>query len=110
LLALRPRRLDALLNVTECTDGLTDEDDVPEAPEEPVTRLGDVWLLGKHRLMCGDSTSIDAVETLVDGEEVDFVFTSPPYNAGTPKNYLITLTQQITNMLHIKTKSLKANI
>ena len=72
--------LDALLSVTECTDGLTDEDDVPEAPEEPTTRLGDVWILGKHRLMCGDSTSIDAVEKLMDGQKADMVFTDPPYN------------------------------
>jgi len=72
--------LDALLNVTEVTDGLTDEDDVPEAPEEPKTRLGDVWILGKHRLMCGDSTSIDAVEKLMDGQKADMVFTDPPYN------------------------------
>jgi DNA modification methylase len=71
--------LDALLNVIEGTDGLTDEDDVPEAPEEPTTRLGDVWILGKHRLMCGDSTSIDAVEKLMDGQKADMVFTDPPY-------------------------------
>ena len=62
--------------------GLTDEDAVPEVPEQPVTVLGDVWLLGKHRLMCGDSTSVDAVELLLNGEEADFMFTSPPYNAG----------------------------
>jgi DNA modification methylase len=74
--------LDALLNVTEGTDGLTDEDDVPEAPEEPTTRLGDVWILGKHRLMCGDSTSIDAVEKLMEGKKSSFCFTSPPYNLG----------------------------
>jgi DNA modification methylase len=71
--------LDALLSVTEGTDGLTDEDDVPEAPEEPVTRLGDVWVLGKHRLMCGDSTSIDAVEKLMDGTYPDCIHTDPPY-------------------------------
>jgi DNA modification methylase len=71
--------LDALLSVTEITDGLTDEDDVPEAPEEPTTRLGDVWVLGQHRLMCGDSTSIDAVEKLMDGQKADMVFTDPPY-------------------------------
>jgi DNA modification methylase len=71
--------LDALLNVVEGTYGLTDEDDVPEAPEEPTTRLGDVWILGKHRLMCGDSTSIDAVEKLMNGQKVDMVFTDPPY-------------------------------
>ena len=48
------------------TEGLTDEDAVPEAPEVPVTVEGDVWLLWCHRLMCGDSTSIDAVEKLMD--------------------------------------------
>ena len=74
--------LDALLNVIEGTDGLTDEDDVPEAPEEPTTRLGDVWILGQHRLMCGDSTSIDAVEKLMNGQKSSFCFTSPPYNLG----------------------------
>lgn len=62
--------------------GLTDEDDVPEAPEVPKTVLGDVWLLGDHRLMCGDSTSIDAVEKLMDGHKADMVFTDPPYNVA----------------------------
>jgi len=71
--------LDALLSVTEGTDGLTDEDAVPEAPEEPTTRLGDVWILGQHRLMCGDSTSIDAVEKLMDGTYPDCIHTDPPY-------------------------------
>jgi len=61
------------------TDGLTDEDNVPEIPETPTTVLGDVWLLGNHRLMCGDSTSIDAVEKLMDGQKADMVFTDPPY-------------------------------
>lgn len=60
-------------------EGLTDEDAVPEAPEVPKTVLGDVWLLGDHRLMCGDSTSIDAVEKLMDGKKADMVFTDPPY-------------------------------
>jgi DNA modification methylase len=61
------------------TEGLTDEDAVPEVPETPITKLGDVWLLGKHRVMCGDSTSIDAVEALMDGQKADMVFTDPPY-------------------------------
>jgi len=52
---------------------------VPEVPAVPVTVLGDVWILGKHRLMCGDSTSIDAVGTLMDGQKADMVFTDPPY-------------------------------
>ena len=59
--------------------GLTDEDAVPEVPEQPVTVPGDVWVLGKHRLMCGDSTSIDAVDKLMDGQKVDMVLTDPPY-------------------------------
>ena len=60
-------------------EGLTDEDAVPEAPEQPVTVEGDVWVLGKHRLMCGDSTSVDAVEKLMDGALADLVVTDPPY-------------------------------
>ena len=63
-------------------EGLTDEDAVPEAPEQPVTTEGDVWLLGRHRLMCGDSTSIDAVEKLCDGQLVDMWLTDPPYNVA----------------------------
>lgn len=61
-------------------EGLTDEDDVPDVPENPITVEGDVWVLGRHRLMCGDSTSIDAVERLTNGQKVDMVFTDPPYN------------------------------
>jgi DNA modification methylase len=72
--------LDALLNPTQLTDGLTDEDAVPEVPIEPTTKLGDIYQLGNHRLMCGDSTSIDAVDKLLDGKRPDMVFTDPPYN------------------------------
>ena len=71
-----------LLRQDETTEGLTDEDAVPEAPEQPVTVEGDVWLLGRHRLMCGDSTSIDAVEELCDGQLVDMWLTDPPYNVA----------------------------
>jgi DNA modification methylase len=74
--------IEAALNPAEITDGLTDPDEVPEPPVDPVTVLGDIWLLGNHRLMCGDSTSIDAVEKLMDGGRSDLCFTSPPYNAG----------------------------
>lgn len=66
----------------EETEGLTDEDSVPALPETPTTALGDVWLLGNHRLMCGDSTSIDNVETLMNGNKVDLLFTDPPYNVA----------------------------
>jgi DNA modification methylase len=74
--------LDALLNPITETEGLTDEDAVPDVPEEPKTKLGDIYILGNHRLMCGDSTSIDAVEKLMDGNSVDMVFTDPPYNVA----------------------------
>lgn len=67
------------LTPEQVPEGLTDEDAVPEVQAEPVSKPGDVWLLGKHRVMCGDSTSIDAVETLTQGHKVDMVFTDPPY-------------------------------
>ncbi len=66
----------------DASEGLTDEDAVPDTPEQTVTVEGDVWVLGNHRLMCGDSTSIDAVEKLMDGKAVDMVFTDPPYNVS----------------------------
>ena len=73
--------IDALFP-TGVTEGLTDEDAVPEAPEQPVTVEGDVWVLGRHRLMCGDSTSIDALDKLCDGQLVDMWLTDPPYNVA----------------------------
>jgi DNA modification methylase len=79
VLGFDPKELDNLLE-PEQVDGLTDEDAVPEAPVEPKTKLGDIYQLGNHRLMCGDSTSIDAVEKLMDGQKADMVFTDPPYN------------------------------
>lgn len=72
--------------LVEEVDGLTDEDDVPEPPEEPVTKLGDIYKLGNHRLMCGDSTSIDAVDKLMDGQKADMVFTDPPYGVEYQSN------------------------
>ena len=71
-----------LLDPVKSTEGLTDEDEVPEVPEEPKTKLGDIYQLGRHRLMCGDSTSIDAVEKLCDGQLVDMWLTDPPYNVA----------------------------
>jgi len=66
----------------DATEGLTDPDAVPDAPAVPVTVLGDVWLLGRHRLMCGDSTSIDHMEALTQGQLVDMWLTDPPYNVA----------------------------
>lgn len=67
-------------------EGLTDEDAVPEPPPEPITKPGDIWLLGKHRLMCGDSTSVDAVDKLMNGDKADMVFTDPPYGVEYQSN------------------------
>ena len=68
-----------LLQDENTGEELTDPDDVPEAPANPVTQSGDIWLLGEHRLMCGDSTSMHAVDSLMDGGKADIVFTDPPY-------------------------------
>ena len=80
MLGFSAEELDGLLNALEPTEGLTDEDAVPEPPPEPITKPGDIWILGKHRLMCGDSTSVDAVDRLMNGDKADMVFTDPPYN------------------------------
>lgn len=82
LLGFEADELNALLNPIKETEGLTDEDAVPDVPEEPKTKPGDIYQLGRHRLMCGDSTSIDAVEKLLDGENVGCVVTDPPYGIG----------------------------
>jgi DNA modification methylase len=78
ILGFDPKEIAALLE-PEVVEGLTDEDAVPDVPEEPKTRLGDIYQLGNHRLMCGDSTSIDAVESLVDNAKIDLCYTDPPY-------------------------------
>ena len=81
ILGFDTKELDALLE-PEMVEGLTDEDEVPPLPEEPKTKLGDIYQLGNHRLMCGDSTSIDAVDKLMDGQKADMVFTDPPYGVN----------------------------
>lgn len=69
----------ALLMGGETTEGLVDEDQVPELVDDPVTVLGDVWLLGNHRLMCGSSTDIEATNKLIGETKIDLVFADPPY-------------------------------
>ena len=77
ILGFDTKEIAALLE-PEVVEGLTDEDAVPEVPEEPKTKLGDIYQLGNHRLMCGDSTSIDAVDKLMP-ETANMIFTDPPY-------------------------------
>jgi len=78
LLGFSVDEIQALLE-PEVVEGLTDEDAVPDIPDEPKTKMGDIYQLGNHRLMCGDSTSIDAVDKLMEGQKADMVFTDPPY-------------------------------
>ena len=74
--------LDELLNVVEVdpVEGNTDPDAVPDAPEEPTTKPGDLWILGNHRLLCGDSTNPQHLQRLMDGQLADLWLTDPPYN------------------------------
>jgi len=62
------------------TDGLTDPDEVPEPPDEAVTQPGDLWILGDHRLLCGDAGNAEDVDRLLDGAPIHLVNTDPPYN------------------------------
>jgi len=82
LLGFDADELNALLNPVEINEGLVDEDEVPEPPPEPITRPGDVWLLGNHRLMCGSSTVVTDMDKLVNGRQVDMWLTDPPYNVA----------------------------
>ncbi len=66
----------------EVTEGLTDPDEAPPVPENPVTVPGDVWVMGQHRLLCGDSTSVDDLAKLCEGQMVDMWLTDPPYNVA----------------------------
>jgi DNA methylase/ParB-like nuclease family protein len=79
--------LDEITALEPVPAGLTDEDAVPEVPVAPVTRPGDLWLLGRHRVLCGDSTSIDAVERLMGGEKAAIVLSDPPYGIDFDTDY-----------------------
>ncbi len=81
-------------------EGETDDDAVPEITETPISRPGDVWVLGGHRLLCGDSTKAECFEQLLQGEQVDMVFTDPPYNvnyANTAKDKMRGTNRAILN-------------
>jgi DNA modification methylase len=84
--------IDELLAAVEPEQtGLTEDDEIPEAPEQPVTRPGDLWVLGSHRLLCGDATVLADVERVLGGQLADMAWTDPPYNvdyANSPKDKL----------------------
>ena len=85
LLGFDTEELDKLLNGEQentISDGETDADAVPDVPEEAVSRLGEIYQLGDHRLMCGDSTKAEDVARLMAGTKADLVFTDPPYGVS----------------------------
>jgi DNA modification methylase len=74
--------LEEIDNLTPVVVDEIDPDDAPDLPAEPKTKPGDVWVMGAHRLVCGDSTSMDTMDKLLRGEFVDIVWTDPPYNVA----------------------------
>lgn len=81
LTGFSPEEIDELL-APPPTAGLTDPDEAPPVPENPSTKPGDVWVMGKHRLLCGDSTSMDDLARLCQDQMVDMWLTDPPYNVA----------------------------
>jgi DNA modification methylase len=86
LMGFGDEELERLLNGEGDTTGLTEDDAVPELPVDPVSKTGDVWLLGPHRLLCGDSTVLTDVERVMKGQLADMAFTDPPYNVDYGNN------------------------
>jgi DNA modification methylase len=80
LMGFTDEEIDDLLSPEDEGGGLTEDDAIPEPPVDPVSRPGDLWILGNHRLLCGDSTVLSDVERLMDGQLADMSFTDPPYN------------------------------
>jgi hypothetical protein len=80
LLGFDATELERLLSLDGTEEVAEPEDEVPEPPKEPVTRPGDLWLLGEHRLLCGDATVLADVERVLGGALADMAWTDPPYN------------------------------
>lgn len=82
------------------------EDEVPEVDEEhePITKMGDIWQLGNHRLMCGDSTKIEDVEKIMNGNKADMVFTDPPYGMKKEKEGVLNDNLNYTDLLEFNKK------
>lgn len=84
LIGFNPDELAGILN---SNDGLTDPDEVPETPIDPVTKLGDIWQLGRHRLVCGDCTTVEAVDKALNGVKPHLMVTDPPYGVDYDPNW-----------------------
>jgi DNA modification methylase len=99
LLGFTDEEIDLLLQEPEeAATGNTDDDAVPEVPETAVTVPADVWILGNHRLLCGDATQMEAVERVLAGGLADMVFCDPPYNV----NYGATMKDKLRGKTHRK--------
>ena len=91
---------DKLISGDEGTEGLTDEDAVPEVTEDPVSQPGDVWVLGEHKILCGDATKAEDYKALLGDELADMTVTDPPYNvnyANTAKDKMRGTNRPILN-------------
>lgn len=82
LLGFDSDELDKLLNGESVTEGQTEPDAVPEVPEEPASKRGEIYQLGRHRLICGDATNSSDVEALMDGAKAGLFLSDPPYNVS----------------------------
>tara|TARA_R100000329_G_C7614991_1_gene218292 strand:- start:1125 stop:2411 length:1287 start_codon:yes stop_codon:yes gene_type:complete len=80
LLGFEQKEINDILSVQ--IDGLVDKDQVPEIEDDPISKPGDVWILGEHRLMNGDSTAIDAMDKLMGDDRADLIFSDPPWNVN----------------------------
>lgn len=89
--------------LAEETEGLTDDDEVPDVPIDPVSVVGDVWTLGRHRLMCGDSTSLNDIERLMNGVAPDCIHTDPPYGMSAVSKSSVLKKNYKTDILGDKT-------
>jgi len=98
LTGLEEATIKDLLQAIDPSEGLTDPDEVPPLQSPAISRPGDLWLLGNHRLLCGDSTRCDQVQLLMDGHLADMVFTDPPYNVAYEGKTAAKLTIQNDNM------------
>ena len=100
LTGFSPEEWEALIAGDNATDGLTDDDAVPEVTETPISKTGEVWLLGEHKLLCGDATKTEDYQMLLGDELVDMTFTDPPYNvnyANTAKDKMRGTNRPILN-------------
>lgn len=89
LLGFDEDEIKALVNLSEL-DPQSEGDDIPDSTVDPITKIGDVWLLGEHRVMCGDSTNVDDVNKLLSGKKIDLIFSDPPYGVSyADKNKLL---------------------